>query len=101
MFSRSISKHNLRYTSYIADGDTKNDTNISQSKPYGDLPLIRYQCVNHFAKRMKTRLMTIKKNYGRTHLDDNKTIGGKGRLGMIFLNQLEVSFKLIFNFSYR
>jgi Mutator-like transposase len=84
MFSRSISKHNLRYTSYIADGDTKNDTNISQSKPYGDLPLVRYQYVNHFAKRMKTRLMTIKKNYGRTHLDDNKTIGGKGRLGMIF-----------------
>ena len=89
MFSRSISKHNLRYTSYIADGDTKNDVNITQSKPYGDCSLIRRQCINHFSKRMKTRLTTIKKKYGRTHLDDNKTIGGKGRLGTIFFKRLK------------
>lgn len=62
MFGRSISKHNLRYTSYIADGDTKNDTSISQSKPYGDFLIERKQCINHFSKRMKTRLTTIKKN---------------------------------------
>ncbi len=84
MFSRSISKHNLRYISYIADGDTKNDINIAESKPYGDYHIIRHQCINHFSKRMKTRLTNIKKKYGRKHLDDNKTIGGKGRLGMIF-----------------
>jgi hypothetical protein len=84
MFSRSIAKHNLRYTSYIADGDTKNETNIADSKPYGDCHITRYQCINHFSKRMKTRLMSIKKKYGRTHLDDNKTIGGLGRLGIIF-----------------
>jgi hypothetical protein len=90
MFSRSISKHNLRYTSYIADGDTKNDINITQAKPYGDCPLIRHQCLNHFSKRMKTRLTNIKKKYGRTHLDDNKTIGGKGRLGKISSKRLKI-----------
>ena len=61
MFGRSVSKHDLRYTAYIADGDTKNDISISQSRPYGDLLMERKQCINHFAKRMKTRLSTIKK----------------------------------------
>lgn len=64
MFGRSIEKHNLRYTAYIADGDTKNDISIAQSKPYGDLLIERKQCINHFSKRMKTRLSTIKENYG-------------------------------------
>ncbi|CAF1106956.1 unnamed protein product [Rotaria sordida] len=77
MFGRSILKHNLRYTTYIADGDTKNDISISQSKPYDDLAIERKQCVNHFSKRMKTRLLNIKKSYGRKRLADNKTIGGK------------------------
>jgi len=81
MFGRSIAKHNLRYTAYVADGDTKNDVSISRSKPYGDLSIERKQCINHFSKRMKTRLSTIKKKYGRTPLSDKKTIGGKGRLG--------------------
>jgi len=84
MFGRSIPKHNLRYIAYIADGDTKNDTSISQSKPYDDLLIERKQCINHFSKRMKTRLSTIKKKHGRTPLYDKKTIGGKGRLGIIF-----------------
>lgn len=82
MFGRSIAKHTLRYTAYIADGDTKNDVSIAQSRPYGDLSIERKQCINHFSKRMKTRLMTIKKKHGRTPLSDKKTIGGKGRLGM-------------------
>ena len=82
MFGRSIAKHTLRYTAYIADGDTKNDVNIAQSRPYGDLSIERKQCINHFSKRMKTRLMTIKKKHGRMTLSDRKTIGGKGRLGM-------------------
>lgn len=83
MFARSEAKHDLRYKSYIADGDTKNDISIANSKPYGDYPITRYHCINHYSKRMKTRLMTVKKNYSRTHLTDNKTIGGKGRLGTI------------------
>jgi hypothetical protein len=82
MFGRSREKHNLRYTAYIADGDTKNDVNIAQARPYGDLVIERKQCINHFSKRMKTRLTTIKKKHGRTPLSDRKTIGGKGRLGM-------------------
>ncbi len=62
MFGRSIVKHNLRYTAYIADGDTKNDISISQSKSYGDLLIERKQCINHFSKRMKTHLSNIKKS---------------------------------------
>jgi len=87
MFGRSLLKHNLRYTAYIADGDTKNDISISQSKPYGDLLIERKQCINHFSKRMKTRLSNIKQKHGRTPLYDNKTIGGKGRLGIEFFLQ--------------
>jgi len=89
MFGRSIQKHNLRYTAYIADGDTKNDISIANSKPYGDLVIERKQCINHFSKRMKTRLQTIKKKHGRTPLYDHKTIGGKGRLGIVFSHKIQ------------
>ena len=36
--------------------------------------------INHFSKRMKRRLETIKREYGRKKLSDGKTIGGKNRL---------------------
>ena len=36
--------------------------------------------INHFRKRMKRGLETIKREYGRKKLSDGKTIGGKNRL---------------------
>ncbi|CAF1611253.1 unnamed protein product, partial [Didymodactylos carnosus] len=81
ILKRSIQKHGLQYTSFIADGDTKNDVSVSETEPYGPGIIIeRKHCINHYSKRMKTRLSTIKKQHGSNRLPDRKTIGGKGRL---------------------
>ncbi|CAF4459807.1 unnamed protein product [Didymodactylos carnosus] len=73
MFCRSEEKHQLRYLQYIADDDTKTDVPIVEVKPYGDSVVIdRKQCINHFSKRMRTLLSTIKRQYGKTRLSDKK-----------------------------
>ena len=35
MFHRSVQKHQLRYMSYIGDGDTASFAEVKASKPYG------------------------------------------------------------------
>lgn len=71
MFSRSQQKHNVKYLTYIGDGDSKTFKGILQSNPYPDEEVIKKECVGHVEKRMGTRLRNVKKN--------NKGIGGKGR----------------------
>lgn len=50
-FCRSESKHLLRYTTYIGDGDANNERALLDAKPYGETRIRRLQCVNHFSKR--------------------------------------------------
>ncbi|GFW18405.1 uncharacterized protein TNCV_1184331 [Trichonephila clavipes] len=80
-FNRSEKLHNLKYSNYIGDGDTKTFNALSENKPYGDDHLIqKIECVGHVQKRMGTRLRKLKLVYSKKKLSDGKTIGGKGRL---------------------
>ncbi|CAF2070787.1 unnamed protein product [Rotaria magnacalcarata] len=45
-----------------------------------DKPVQKVEDLNHFSKRMKRSLNTIRREYGRKKLSDGKTIGGKNRL---------------------
>lgn len=80
IFSRSLEKHCVRYTSYIGDGDTKTFLALKDAKPYGDISINKLECVGHIQKRMGSRLRKLKTQMQRTKLSDGKTIGGKGRL---------------------
>ncbi|GFU13707.1 uncharacterized protein TNCV_939341 [Trichonephila clavipes] len=81
IFNRSEKLHNLKYSNYIGDGDTKTFNALSENKPYGDDHLIqKIKCVGHVQKRMGTRLRKLKLVYSKNKLPDGKTIGGKGRL---------------------
>ncbi|GFX65831.1 uncharacterized protein TNCV_2043641 [Trichonephila clavipes] len=81
IFNRSEKLHNLKYSNYIGDGDTKTFNALSENKPYGDDHLIqKTECVGHVQKRMGTRLRKLKLVYSKKKLSDGKTIGGKGRL---------------------
>ena len=51
VFCRSEAKHLLRYTTFIADGDVNNERALLDAQPYGDIPIQRLQCINHFSKR--------------------------------------------------
>ncbi|GFT01380.1 uncharacterized protein TNCV_3215081 [Trichonephila clavipes] len=89
IFNRSEKLHNLKYSNYIGDGDTKTFNALSENKPYGDDYLIqKIECVGHVQKRMGTRLMKLKLVYSKKELSDGKTIGGKGRLTDSLIDKL-------------
>ncbi|GFX50973.1 uncharacterized protein TNCV_2733241 [Trichonephila clavipes] len=89
IFNRSENLHNLKYSNYIGDGDTKTFNALSENKPYGDDHLIqKIECVGHVQKRMGTRLRKLKLVYSKKKLSDGKTIGGKGRLTDSLIDKL-------------
>ncbi|GFU94003.1 hypothetical protein TNCV_1202811 [Trichonephila clavipes] len=51
IFNRSEKLHNLKYSNYIGDGDTKTFNALSENKPYGDDHLIqKIECARPCAK---------------------------------------------------
>ncbi|OXU17763.1 hypothetical protein TSAR_017066 [Trichomalopsis sarcophagae] len=72
IFSRSIEKYNVKYMSYLGDGDSSTFSNIINSKPYGThVTISQKECCDHVQKRFGTQLRNLKKN---------KKLGGKGKL---------------------
>ena len=61
MFQLSKTLHNLQYTSYIGDGDSKIFKNITDATPYENITIVKEECVDHVQKRMATRLRNLKK----------------------------------------
>ena len=95
IFRRSETKHRLRYTDYIGDGDTKSFKMVSESKPYcDDVEIVKKECVGHVQKRMGKALRELKKKTGRAKLQDGKTIGGRGRLTDKEIDQLQIYYGL-------
>ena len=68
IFNRSINKYGLRYINYIGDSSTYKK--VSESKPYGDQPVGKLECVGHIQKRVGASLLNLVK--------ETKGIGGKG-----------------------
>ncbi|GFV81567.1 transposable element Tcb1 transposase [Trichonephila clavipes] len=88
IFNRSEKLHNLKYSNYIGNGDTKTFNALSENKPYGDDHLIqKIECVGHVQKRMGTRLRKLKLVYSKKKLSDGN-IGGKGRLTDSLIDKL-------------
>ena len=62
IFKRSVEKLHLRYTTVISDGDSKTISHLNDKvKPYGDVNIIKHECVGHIQKRVRTRLESAKK----------------------------------------
>ena len=61
IFSRSISENKLRYVTMISDGDCKSHASVVESKPHGDVAIVKQDCVGHVQKRMGRRLRDLKK----------------------------------------
>lgn len=79
IFNRSVTKHGLKYTSYIGDGDSRAYKAVCESKPY-DENIQKLECVGHIQKRLGSRMRSMKKRMKGTKLDDGLSLGGKGRL---------------------
>ena len=83
IFKRSISERNLKYTTFVGDGDSDTYKIVRNgiAEIYGDrYKVIKEECIGHIQKRMGNALRTYKKNRRGEKLSDGKTAGGKGRL---------------------
>ena len=78
IYHRSISKHGLRYTTYLGDGDTKSFQDVVKSNPYPGIVIKKIECVGHVQKRVGKRLCDLKLRYKGIRLKDKKFIVGGG-----------------------
>ena len=87
IFGRSIEKYNLRYTTFIGDGDSKAYSNVQ--KIYGEENEVRkLDCVGRVHKRMGANLRKWVDSSKKHVLEDGGSVGGKGRLTKIAMNRL-------------
>ncbi|XP_070175731.1 uncharacterized protein [Littorina saxatilis] len=84
LWGRSVSRHNLRYTVMLSDGDTKTFQELSKIKPYGDQVTIeKEECINHVSKRLGTALRNLVTDCRKKGI----TLGGRG-YGQLTLNTI-------------
>ncbi|XP_070391601.1 uncharacterized protein [Dermacentor albipictus] len=73
LFKRSISRHGLRYTTLVSDGDSRTFSVLTDENVYGIVPIAKEECLNHVQKRMGSGLRNIVKK-------SDKPLSGKGKL---------------------
>ena len=92
MFSRSLSKYQVRYGSYIGDGDAKVHKYLVEHPPYDNLLISKLEDTNHFAKRMFARIKKVQQENKHKILSDGKKFFGKNRM----TNMHAIRFKIYF-----
>lgn len=83
IFSRSIGSRQLKYTTFVGDGDSSSFGRVKQAmddKFGSDYIVAKEECVGHVQKRLGTALRKYKKDMKGKKLSDGKTVGGRGRL---------------------
>lgn len=86
MFQQSETKHGVKYTNYIGDGDSKTYSGIIKADPYKNTTINKKECIGHVQKRMGTRLRTLKTK--------QKGLGGRGKLTGKVIDKLTVYYGL-------
>ena len=90
IFDRSVEQYGLRYTEFLGDGDSKALNLVTEKDVYEDVKVTKLECFGHVQKRMGSPLRSLKKRSGKTHLDDGKPIGGRGRLTDNVIDSMQV-----------
>ncbi|XP_070390930.1 uncharacterized protein [Dermacentor albipictus] len=81
LFARSLTKHNLRYTTIVSDGDSATYSALVKENVYGLVPVVKEECLNHVQKRMGAALRNLVQK-------SDKALGGKGRLTKALIDKL-------------
>ena len=95
MWSRSVEKHNLRYTIFVGDGDSSTHKNIKDI--YGqDHPVEKHECITHIQKRMGSQLRSLILAHKSTSVIPSaggKRTGIKGSRGLTakMIDQVNIS----------
>ena len=80
MFCRLLPKYNVRYVSYIGNGNVKVHSYLTSYPPYPAVVVKKLEDSNHFAKRMFNRIKRIKQESKGQLLSDGRRFSGKGRM---------------------
>lgn len=59
MWARSVSRHQLRYTQMLSDGDSSAFKEVLSLNPYPGHEVVKLECINHAHKRMGTALRKL------------------------------------------
>ena len=95
MFEKSVADLQLRFTTYIGDGDSKAYPAVVASNPYGtEKPVNKGECVGHVQKRVGGRLRKLKKANGSKLLEDKKKDWWCGRLNEKVINKPQNYYEL-------
>ena len=90
IFKRSLDVNNLRYVSYIGDGDISYFNEVSNSKPSGNFKIIKKECTEHVQKRLGTRFRTLRTTLKVKILSDRIEISGRSRLNDKVINTTQI-----------
>ena len=94
MFGRSEREKELRYITYIGDGDTKTYQEVCKSKPCDNVETVKAECIGHVQNRVGSRLRSLKEKYKNQVLSDGKRWFGKGRLTKKPINTLQIYYDM-------
>ena len=72
IFRTSVEKHNLRYTEFYGNGDSKSFTRVKGVYVDDGIEMENKECIGHVQKRVGTALHKLKQ--------ENPGLGGKGKL---------------------
>ena len=79
-FQKSIETRQLRYETYIGDGDSKAHSSVVSAYPYPGLTVQKGECIGHIQKRVGSRLRRLRKK---------ESLGGAGGLSDKAINKLQ------------
>ena len=81
LYQRSVELHNLRYTEFYGDGDSKSFSRIKNIYQDAGILVEKKECIGHVQKRVGTALRKLKR--------DNPGLGGKGKLTDNLIDKLQ------------
>ena len=75
VFMRPVEQHQLRYTSYIGDGDSSSYSDVVNSRPYGEgVKIDKLECLGHVQKPMGSRCRSLRLSLKGIALSDGKSL---------------------------
>ena len=63
IWNRSVETHHLRYTQMISDGDCKSLATLNEHKPYGNIEVVKHECVGHVQKRVMPKVKLARTSF--------------------------------------
>ena len=62
MWNKSVQQNRMRYTTFVGNGDSKAYKTVCDEKPYGEVDIIKADCIGHVQKRISSSIRVEKES---------------------------------------